>query len=186
MMVTFATLPGAIFHARRVETYAVKILHVRPRGDLAPSCAAASIFDLSTPAACDLVQLPTGTARSNAIECGMWLIHKPPRFSALVEHVAPSLRIPMAPPPHAAGQIFGVVPTHCRSLPEPPPLTGLKTVFAVQWSMKQHSGSAPSTTRIYTSTPSLRTYVPYPSTRHMPLCLRPLPNPRLGGMTPPS
>ena len=74
---------------------------MRPRGDLAPSCAAANIFDLSTPAACDLVQLPIDTARSNAIECGMWLIHKSPRFSALVGHVAPSLRIPMASSPHA-------------------------------------------------------------------------------------
>ena len=102
LMVAFATLPEAIYHAHKVETYAVKILHVRPRGDLAPSCAAMNIFDLSTPAACDLVQLPTGTARSrSAIDCGMWLIHKSPRFSALIEHVAPSLRIPMTSSPHA-------------------------------------------------------------------------------------
>ena len=101
LMVAFATLPEAIYHAHRVETYAVKILHVRPCGDLAPSCAATSIFDLSTPAACDLVRLPTGTDRSTAIECGMWLIHKPPRFSTLAEHVAPSLRIPVASSPHA-------------------------------------------------------------------------------------
>ena len=101
LMVAFATLPEAIYHAHKVDTYAVKILHVRPRGDLAPSCAAASFFDLSTPAACDLVQLPPDTARSSAIECGMWLIHKSPRFSALVEHVAPSLHIPMASSPHA-------------------------------------------------------------------------------------
>ena len=101
LMVAFATLPEAIYHAHKVETYAVKILHVRPRSDLAPSCAAANIFDLSSPAACDLVHLPDDTARSNAIECGMWLIHKSPLFSALVEHVAPSLHIPMASSPHA-------------------------------------------------------------------------------------
>ena len=90
LMVAFATLPEAIYHAHKVEACAVKILHVRPRGDLvAPSCEAMHIFDLSTPAACDLVQLPAGTARSNAIECGMWLVHKSPRFSALVEHAAP-------------------------------------------------------------------------------------------------
>ena len=99
LMVAFATLPEAIYHAHKAETYAVEILHVRPRRDLSPSCAAMHIFDLSTPAACDLVQLPAGTARSNAIECGMWLIHKSPRFSALVEHAAPSLHIPMTPPP---------------------------------------------------------------------------------------
>ena len=78
LMVAFATLPEAIYHAHKVETYTAKILHVRPRSDLAPSCVAMHIFDLSTPVACDLVQLPTGTARSNAIESGMWLIHKPP------------------------------------------------------------------------------------------------------------
>ena len=99
LMVAFATLPEAIYHAHRAETYAVKSLHVRPRGDLPPSCAAANIFDLSTPEAFDLVQLPTNTARSNAIECGMWLNHKSPRFSALVEHVAPSPRIPQWRPP---------------------------------------------------------------------------------------
>jgi len=76
LMVVFATLPEAIYHAHRIDTYAVKISHVRARGDLAPSCAAAGFFDLSTPAACDLVQLPTDTARSSAIECGTWLIHK--------------------------------------------------------------------------------------------------------------
>ena len=77
LMVAFATLPEAIYHAHKVDTYAVQILHLRPRGDLAPSCAAASFFDLSTPAACDLVQLPPDTARSSAIECGMWHVAYP-------------------------------------------------------------------------------------------------------------
>ena len=48
LMVAFATLPEAIYHAHKAETYAAKILHVRPRRDLAPSCVAMHIFDLST------------------------------------------------------------------------------------------------------------------------------------------
>ena len=43
LMVAFATLPEAIYHAHRVETYTAKILHVRPRSDLAPSYVAMHI-----------------------------------------------------------------------------------------------------------------------------------------------
>ena len=58
----------------------------------------------------------TDAARSRAIECGMWLIHKTPRISALIGHAAPSLRIPMAPSPHAfwtdLGRSTGALPLH--------------------------------------------------------------------------
>ena len=87
---------------------------------------------ISTPAACDLVQLPTGTARSNAIESGMWLIHKPPRFSALIEHAAPSLRIPMASSPHAPW-----VDLH-RSADAPPLPPG---AAAIDWSKNRFRGA---------------------------------------------
>ena len=135
LMVAFTTLPEAIYHAHKVEACAVKILHVRPRGDLvAPSCEAMHIFDLSTPAACDLVQLPAGTARSNAIECGMWLVHKSPRFSALVEHAAPSLRIPMASSPHACwADLHRSTDAPPLSPGKLPPLIGPKTVSEVPW-----------------------------------------------------
>ena len=132
LMVAFATLPEAIYHAHKVETYTAKILHVRPRSDLAPSCVAMHIYDLSTPAACDLVQLPTGTARSNAIESGMWLIHKSPRFSALIEHAAPSLRIPMASSPHAPW-----IDLH-RSADAPPLPPG---AAAIDWSKNRFRGA---------------------------------------------
>ena len=131
LMVAFATLPEAIYHAHKAEAYAVKILHVRPRGDLAPSCAAMHIFDLSTPAACDLVQLPASTARPNAIERGMWLVHKFPRFSALVEHAAPSLHIPMASSPHAFWADLH------RSTDAPPLSPG---AAAIDWSKNRFRG----------------------------------------------
>ena len=132
LMVAFATLPEAIYHAHKFETNTAKILHVRPRSDLAPSCVAMHIYDLSTPAACDLVQLPTDTARSNAIESGMWLIHKSPRFSALIEHAAPSLRIPMASSPRASW-----VDLH-RSADAPPLPPG---AAAIDWSKNRFRGA---------------------------------------------
>ena len=78
------------------------------------------------------MQLPNDTARSNAIESGIGLIHKSPRFSALIEHAAPSLSIPMASSPHASW-----VDLH-RSSDAPPLPPG---AAAIDWSKNRFRGA---------------------------------------------
>ena len=92
--VAFATLPEAMYHAHQVTEGRVTLMHATVTEDpMSPA------IGLSTPDACDRTGLPAhGSARWQAIECGIFLVHRHSLDS--VRRFAPSVEVPIPSTTH--------------------------------------------------------------------------------------